>query len=141
MGSRLASLIRLRDWDCEQGRRAVAAAQARADGLAAELGDLVSARDRERAAAAALPLEARFGLSAYERRVRSERLRLATELETATKELAEARENLARAYREKRKLELAEASRLRAEAAARARREGAVLDEIAMNAARSPSAT
>lgn len=135
MASRLASLIRLRDWDCEERRRAVAAAQARADGLAAKLSGLVAARDHERAAAAALPAEARLGHAAYERRVRGERLRLAAELEAAVAALADARQNLALAYREKRKLELAEAARLRAEAAARARRESAAMDEIAANAA------
>lgn len=135
MASRLASLIRLRDWDCEERRRQVATAQARADGLAADLRELVADRDHERAAAAALPAEARLGLAAYERRVRGERLRLAAELEAAVAAVAEARQNLALAYREKRKLELAEAARLRAEAAARARRESAAMDEIAANAA------
>lgn len=66
---------------------------------------------------------------------------LAAELETAAKELSQARTRLADAYREKRKLELAQAHRLRAEAAARARRERIALDEIASNAARSPSLT
>lgn len=133
MSGGLASLIRLRSWDCEQGRRAVAAAQAHADGLAARLRDLVSARDHERAAAAALPPEARLGLAAYERRMRAEREKLVAELEAAAAALAEARGRLAASYREKRKLELAEAKRLSAEARARAKRERMALDEIALN--------
>lgn len=128
----LATLIRLRSWDCEQGRRAVAAAQARLDEAADRLRQLVTARDRERVAAAALPAEARLGLAAYERRLRAEAETLAAALATAGRELTEARGTLASAYREKRKLELAQAERHRAEAGARARRERIALDEIAL---------
>lgn len=129
----LATLIRLRSWDCEQGRRAVAAAEARMDQAANRLRELVSARDRERAAAATLPAEARLGLAAYERRIRGDCETLTAALAAAGRELAQARGTLAAAYREKRKLELARAERLRAEAAARARRERIALDEIALN--------
>jgi flagellar export protein FliJ len=128
----LATLIRLRSWDCEQGRRAVAAAEARMNEAAQRLRQLVTARDRERAAAAALPAEARLGLAAYERRIRGECDKLAAALAAAGQELAGARGTLAAAYREKRKLELAQAERLRAEAAARARRERIALDEVAL---------
>ncbi len=133
MSGGLASLIRLRSWDCEQGRRAVAAAQAQADRLAARLRELVSARDHERAAAATLPPEARLGLAAYERRMRAEREKLVAELEAAAVALVEARGQLAASYREKRKLELAQMKRLHAEARARAKRERMALDEIALN--------
>lgn len=129
----IATLIRLRSWDCEQGRRGVAAAQSRMDAAAERLCQLVSARERERAAAATLPPEARLGLAAYERRMRAEAEALTAQVEAAARDLAEARARLAHAYREKRKLELAEASRLRAEAAARARRERIAMDEIAAN--------
>lgn len=132
-GGGIATLIRLRSWDCEQGRRAVAVAQAGMDAAAGRLCELLAARDRERAAAAVLPPEARLGLAAYERRVRAEAETLTAEVEAAAEELARARARLAQAYREKRKLELAEASRLRAEAAARARRERVAMDEIAIN--------
>jgi flagellar export protein FliJ len=129
----LATLIRLRSWDCEQGRRAVAAAEARLDEAARRLRQLVTARERERAAASALPVEARLGLAAYERRIRGEREQLAAALAAAGRELAQARATLASAYLEKRKLELAQTQRLDAEAAARARRERIALDEIASN--------
>jgi flagellar export protein FliJ len=128
----LATLIRLRSWDCEQGRRAVAAAEARLDEAARRLRQLVTARERERAAASALPVEARLGLAAYERRIRGEREQLAAALAAAGRELAQARATLAAAYLEKRKLELAQTQRLDAEAAARARRERIALDEIAL---------
>ncbi|MCU0893741.1 MAG: flagellar FliJ family protein [Rhodospirillales bacterium] len=135
---KLDTLIRLRSWDCEQGRRAVATAQARINETADRLRELVTARDRERSAAA-LTADARLGLSTYERRIRGEREKLAAALAAAGRELAEARGTLAAAYREKRKLELAQAERARAEAAARARRERIALDEIALNNAKSPS--
>jgi flagellar export protein FliJ len=132
----LATLIRLRSWDCEQGRRAVAAAEARLNEAARRLRQLVSARDRERAAASALPAEARLSLAAYERRIRGECEQLAAALAAAGRELAQARAKLASAYLEKRKLELAQTQRLDAEAAARARRERIALDEIALRAAK-----
>lgn len=138
MGGSLATLIRLRSWDCEQGRRHVFATKARMDALSARLADLLAGRDRERAAAETLPPEARFGFAAYEQRVRAEARKLGAELEAAAGTLAEARARLAHAYREKRKLELAEESRLRTEAAARGRRECLALDEIALRAAKSP---
>ena len=136
-GGGLATLIRLRSWDCEERRRAVDAAQARVDDLASRLRDLVAARERERAAVAALPFEAKLGLGVYERRMRVDCASLAAELQAAAAALAEARARLAEAYREKRKLELAEGKRLRAEAMAHARRERIALDEIALRGATS----
>ncbi len=128
----LAALIRVETWRCEDGRRAVNAAQAEIDTLHDRQHRLAEALARERLAARTLPRDAVHDMTAYERRVAVERQALEVDLAAAEAALATARDGLAKAFAERRKLELAEARRRHAELRAQDRRERAALDELAL---------
>ncbi len=132
MKASLAALIRVETWRCEDGRRAVNAARAEIEALHERQRRLADALARERLAVRTLPRDAVHDMTAYERRVRTERERIEDDLAAAEAALATARDGLAQAFAERRKLELAEARRRHAELRARDRRERAALDELAL---------
>lgn len=133
MRESLPALIRLHGWRVEDRRRALAAARARADSVGQRLSDLAAELGRERAVSAASPAEAGFAFPAYQRRIAAERDTLAADLSAAVAAVSEARDALAGAYREQRKLELAQQGRDSRQASARARRERIALDELGLD--------
>jgi flagellar FliJ protein len=133
MGRGITALIRLHAWRCEERRRAVAAARLRLEALGERRRDLAETIAAERNVRRILTDQAAaVSFAAYEQRNRAASATLAAELAAAEESLVAARADLAAAYREKRKLELAEAHSRRAEASAQARREQLITDELAL---------
>lgn len=133
MSESLPALIRLHGWRVEDRRRALAAARERAETVVQRLADLTAELDRERALSAASPADAGFAFPAYRRRIGAERETLSGDLSAAVAAVGAARDGLAEAYREQRKLELAQQGRAAREASARARRERIALDELGLD--------
>ncbi len=142
MSESLPALIRLHGWRVEDRRRALAAARERAEAVVERLADLAAELDRERALCDASPIDAGFAFPAYRRRITAERETLSADLSTAVAAVTQARDGLAEAYREKRKLELAQQGRDSRAAAASGRRERIALDELGLDGhRRAPGAT
>lgn len=140
MSEPLPALIRLHGWRVEDRRRALAAARARAEAAGRRLSDLAVEIDRERALCLQSPSVAGFAFPAYRARIAARRATLIAELDAAVAAVTQARDGLAQAYREKRKLELAQQGRDSAQASARAKRERIALDERGLDAHRRASA-
>ena len=128
----LSTLIRLQTWRCEDERRALNAARTAITTLNARQRCLSETLVRERQAATALLGHTVIDTSAFERRMAGEREAIDAEWAKAETALATARDALGAALAERRKLELAEASRQRAVLREQNRHDLAALDEIAL---------
>lgn len=125
----LDTLIRLARFDVDERRRDLALLLEREDAVRAQIAGLEADVARERALAEATPeLAASFG--AYAARVRERRAAMEQELATLEPVIDHARDRLAEAYEEQKKIEITRDRRLEAEAAEENRREQQVLDEI-----------
>jgi flagellar protein FliJ len=128
----LKTLIRLRDWDVDEKRRAVgellrviAEFEERARKLERDLAeDQKVAREN--------PSEAGFLYGYYARAVVDRRRQLAAAKAETEQAIAEAQECLRDAYAELKKYELLQQNRTAAEAAEESRRDRIFLDEIAL---------
>jgi hypothetical protein len=132
MADKLATLIRLHTWRLDEQRRALADALRALDSLQLQSRALDAEIAAEQQAAAAAPAEvglayACYALSAVERRAACRKA-----ISGAETDIAIHREKVQACYRELRTLELAQDNRRQRAKAEAARREGLMLDEIAL---------
>jgi flagellar export protein FliJ len=135
MADALAALIRLQRWTVDEGRRTVIAAMARLDQLQADARELTANIAREQACARDDEAIGLLSYAPFAQRMIAAEAALAVAIAESEAALADARDTLAAAYREQRKLERVASERQRHRAAARARREQDAIDEIALRRA------
>jgi len=128
----LAGLIKLHRWQLDEKRRALAELEGFAARLAEEKARLDAEYERERAASAAVqgPLP---GYARWLDSVNARRRRLAQSTASVEAQIEAARAEMAEAFQELKKIELAQAERERREADRRKRAERIDLDEIALS--------
>ncbi|RIK95533.1 MAG: flagellar export protein FliJ [Proteobacteria bacterium] len=127
----LASVIRLHRWKVDEKRREVADLEAMAEALRQRLQDLEQEIEREKEGADVLVVG--FAYAAYVRAALARRERFLRSITDAEAAVAGKRHELAEAFRELKKFEVAEARRLERAAAESSRRERAEADETALN--------
>lgn len=131
--SDLAALIRLRKWILDERQRELAALTAREEQLIQYGRELERQLVREGQIALADPTSAGFMFGAFAEGHKKRRERLAITLAAVRKEIEEARERLAEAYRERKTLEEVQKARAIRERTEADRIEQAELDEVAQN--------
>lgn len=132
MSSGLHTLIRLHKWRLDEKRRALAGLQALADKLAQDTARLEREILAEQEIARSSP-EASFGYGNFAKQAIERRKRLAQSVAQVEHQIAEATEEMAEAFQELKRYELAQEGRDRREDAKRKTRENAALDEVALS--------
>ena len=132
MSSGLHTLIRLHKWRLDEKRRALAELQALADKLAQDTARLEREILAEQEIARTSP-EASFGYGNFAKQAIERRKRLAQSVAQVEHQIAEATEEMAEAFQELKRYELAQEGRDRREDAKRKTRENAALDEVALS--------
>ncbi|GEO42910.1 flagellar export protein FliJ [Skermanella aerolata] len=132
MSSGLHTLIRLHKWRLDEKRRALAELQALADKLAQDTARLEREILAEQEIARSSP-EASFGYGNFAKQAIERRKRLAQSVAQVEHQIAEATEEMAEAFQELKRYELAQEGRDRREDAKRKTRENAALDEVALS--------
>lgn len=127
--SSLDGLIRLHRWQLDEKRRALAELQALAERLRSELTRLDVEVTAEQAAAQAE--EVAFSYAAYADAARGRRLRLTQSIAQVETRIAESTEEIAAAFQELKRYELAQQERERRVKVKERRRATTRLDEIA----------
>lgn len=131
MRKALGTLVRTRELELAERRRAVAEIERQAERIRAEIERLEAHVAAERAALGDTP-DALNAFHAYAEAVRVERARLHLELAGAERRIERAREAVTEAFREQKKLEIALGAEREREAVEASRRETAVQDESAI---------
>ncbi|MEQ8964513.1 MAG: flagellar FliJ family protein [Azospirillaceae bacterium] len=128
----LAGLIKLHRWQLDEKRRALAELEGFAARLAEEKARLDAEYEREREAAdgADGPVP---GYARWLDSINARRRRLAQSTASVEQQMETARAEMAEAFRELKKVELAQAERDRRDAEKRKRQERISLDEIALS--------
>ncbi|WP_207476539.1 flagellar FliJ family protein [Arenibaculum pallidiluteum] len=129
--SELKTLIRLHKWKLDEKQRALAELEALAERLSGEkqrLEDEVLAEQ----AAARESAEVGYGYAAYAKVAIERRRRLEESIEQVARQIEAARDEMADAFQELKRYELAQEGRDRRERERLRRREGAMLDEVAV---------
>ena len=129
----LASLIRLRKWIVDERRRELAALTAREEQLIVYGRELEKQLVREGQIALADPTSAGFMFGPFAEDHKKRRERLAITLAAVRREIEDARERLAAAFRERKSMEEVQKHRAERERVEADRIEQAQLDEIAQN--------
>jgi len=129
----LDSLIRLRNWNVDERRRELGALTAREDQLIAYGRELERQLIREGEVVKTSTEMVGFMFGPFAEDHRRRRERLAVTLAAVRREIEEARERLAAAYRERKVMEEVQKTRAERERAEADRREQSELDEIAAN--------
>ena len=132
MSSGLHTLIRLHKWRLDEKRRALAELQALADKLVQDTARLEREILAEQEIARSSP-EASFGYGNFAKQAIERRKRLAQSVAQVEHQIAEATEEMAEAFQELKRYELAQEGRDRREDAKRKTRENAALDEVALS--------
>ncbi len=132
MSSGLHTLIRLHKWRLDEKRRALAELQALADKLAQDTARLEREIIAEQEIARTSP-EASFGYGNFAKQAIERRRRLAQSVAQVEHQIAEATEEMAEAFQELKRYELAQEGRDRRDEAKRKVRENAALDEMALS--------
>jgi flagellar export protein FliJ len=132
MSSGLHTLIRLHKWRLDEKRRALAELQALADKLAQDTARLEREILAEQEIARTSP-EASFGYGNFAKQAIERRRRLAESVDQVEHQISEATEEMAEAFQELKRYELAQEGRDRREEAKRKTRENAALDEVALS--------
>lgn len=128
----LKSLIRLNRWQLDEKRRALGELQTLVDRLNGEIERLDAEIEREKAsvATAADPVA---GFAVWLHAARGRRERLVQSVAQVEAQIAAARDQIAEAFQELKKYELAQEDRDRRALLRHRRRETAAFDEIALN--------
>ena len=129
----LHNLIRLRKWDVDEKRRALATLLRHEESVIERQNAHEADVRAEIEFANAAPVELRGTLSGYLMRADEMRQRLAQALKDVQARVAVAQDDLAEAYRRSKTLEVTQASRDKAEAIEENRREEADLNEMGLN--------
>ena len=132
MTADLTSLIRVRAWHVDEKRRVVGRSLRHLDTLKAEARGLDREVTAERQVAKSSLAEAGVAYAGYIRRVLDRRAELAKAISDAEAAVSAATDDLARAYRDLKTVELAQENRARREAVEAERRQTMALDEIAL---------
>lgn len=130
----LPGLIRLNQWKVDEQRRKVTELEMLAEELARDVAELQSQIEREgrNAVAAGDDVEAGRAYSAFLKGALARRRKLQGSIEDLQREVSDAKDGLADAYRELKSYEVAQANRDRREAQKQALRERIKLDEIGL---------
>lgn len=131
MTKTLETLIRLHQFTLDERRRELKEVQEREDALKAQLAELAARVEKERQMAAESP---EYG-AAYSRFVtwaRDERRRLERAVQDMQPELEQARDRMAEAFAEKKRVEITRDNRQEEEEMDRKHREQIELDEVGM---------
>lgn len=128
----LGGLIRLHRWTLDEKRRALTDLEEFAGRLADEIGRLEAELEREMAAAgtAAVPP---VGFEAYVRQVRLRQEKIRQSIRQADQQMEAARDDIAAAFRELKKYEIADAERQQKAAEEVRHREMLAYDETALS--------
>ena len=131
MSSDLVSLIRLNRWRLDEKRRALAELQALSDRLAAEAKRLAEelAAEREIATKSTSPP---VGFAEYAKAMLDRQKRLAESQAHVSGQIDDARDEIASAFQEVKRYELAQAERERRERMRRQKLENQLMDEIGL---------
>ena len=129
--SSLKTVIRLHKWQLDEKRRALAELQNLRDRLFAELHRLEQEMLHEQQVARADPVAA-FGYAAFAKAALERGKRLQDSIAQVEKQIAAATEEMAEAFQELKRFELAEEERLKREREKIRRKEDAMLDETAL---------
>jgi len=135
MAADLKVLIRLGEWQVDEKRRALGLLFSLRETLGKQALDLEAELEREQQAASFDAL-ASLHYGTFAAQVIERRDRIAESIERMEQEIARAQDDLAEAFRDLKKYEIAELARTKREAAALAREEQLVLDEIGQEAYR-----
>jgi hypothetical protein len=128
----MEQLVRLHRWSVDEKRRQIGDLQR----LRLKLSEDVSRLDADLAAemeTARAGIEFRRAFASYEQVVRSRRSRLTMSIADVDKEILRAQDELAETYRELKRYEQAQASRVAREKAVRQRKEQLAEDEVALS--------
>ena len=134
MAKGVPTLIRLNEWTVDEKRRVLGARLKELDDLEAGLRDLERELVTEQAMAASAPDSAGFLYGNYANQVIHRREQLHSNIKSKEEEVVVARESLSDAYRELKKYEVVNESRIRREATERARKDQIELDELGLQA-------
>lgn len=129
--SSLKTVIRLHKWQLDEKRRALADLQNLRDRLLAELQRLQQEMLHEQAVARADPLAA-YGYAAFAKAALERGRRLQDSIAQVDRQIAAATEEMAEAFQELKRFELAEEERMKREREKIRRKEDAMLDETAL---------
>lgn len=127
----LDGLIRMHRWQLDEKRRALAELEAFADRLSDEMAKLDRDMEREKAAAAA-SAEPMPGFAAWRDSMLTRRKRLEQSMTSVNAQLEAARDDIAAAFQELKKFELARDDRRRRADQRRRRAERQMFDDIAL---------
>lgn len=132
MADKLAALIRLHTWRLDEQRRTLADALGELNRLRRQSHLLEGEIAAEQEAASASPAEAGFAYARFARAAVDRRAACRNAIDSAESSVATHRDKLQACYRELRRFELADENRRQRAQADAARREGLVVDEIAL---------
>ena len=127
----LDSVIRLHKWQLDERRRALAELQALSDQLSAEIARLEADLEREKDIAAESPASS-MDLVAYLQAMLKRRAHLQESQAQVEKQIAAAKDEMASAFADLKRFELAKADRERRAALRLSRQETARYDDIAL---------
>lgn len=127
----LDTIIRLHKWKLDERRRALGELQALSDQLAAEIARLEGELEREKAIAAGTPASS-VDFAGYLKAMLTRRAHLQTSLRHVDKQIAASQDEIANAFADLKRFELAKADRDRRALVKQRRIETARFDEIAL---------
>lgn len=128
----LDTLVRLNEWEVDEKRRALGEHLKRLQELEQGLVDLAAELEREQAAAAGAPAEGGLLYGGYAQMVIERRTDLETQIAQKEQDIVVARQQLADAYLELKKFEIAKRQHVEREQAEADRVEQAFLDEVGL---------
>ncbi len=129
--SSLAGLVRLHHWILEEEKRKLVELEKLFDRVSGELDELEQGLEQE-GSLAAKSLEGTFAYAGFMSAELERRRRLRRSLANLEQAMAQAREDLAEAYRESKKFEFAEANQQHREELTRRRRDQSAMDELGL---------
>jgi flagellar export protein FliJ len=132
MNTDLKTFIRVRDWRVDEKRRVVGRLLRDLDDLKAEARGFAQEVTAEQEIARSAPAEAGMAYAGYAQRILDRRAELDRAIANAEAAVSAAKDDLARAYRDLKTVELVQENRARREAAEAERRQTIALDEIAL---------
>ncbi|EWY35676.1 hypothetical protein N825_35980 [Skermanella stibiiresistens SB22] len=132
MSGDLHTLIRLHKWRLDEKRKALAELQTLADKLANDVARLENEIKSEQEIARG-SAEASFGYANFAKLAIERRKRLAQSIAQVEAQITEATDEMAEAFQEVKRYELAQEGRDKRDEAKRKQRENAALDEVALS--------
>lgn len=132
MTADLKILIRVRDWQVDEKKRALGGLLNHLDELKRQASAVEQELTTEQEIARSSPGEAGMAYAGYARRVHDRRAEIDDAIADAERAVSAAKDDVARAYRDLKTVEIAQENLERREAAETQRRETVALDEIGL---------